>query len=138
MSSKAVALLLFPLAFASACDDGPTQSGIVCPAILIPSVAAEIRDATGKGAAAGTTLRLIGEPDLFNTPVPAVGVDSLMMFAGGNDVDGPMDIEFSKPGFSTVTVRNVKLPTGACGVTSRAEIAVTLKVPPAASVAVLK
>lgn len=135
---KSAVLVLFPAILLAACDSGTGVPGIVCADILVPSVVAEIRDASGKAAAAGATLRLIGVVDQINSTSPAVGVDSLTIYAGGNLVAGPMDVEIGKTGFSSVTVRSVSLPVGPCVVKQRAQITVTLRVPPAASVAVLK
>ena len=125
--SRAFLALLLSMA-TIACDGTRATTDAVCDAVLSPSVVAHIRDNSGKAAAVGATLRLIGAVDLVNRGGPLVGwTDSLTMYAGGNSVAGPMDIQITKPWHTTTSLRGVKLVTGPCGVITPVQIGFLLK-----------
>src|SRR5215217_8011640 len=121
----AVLILSFALA---ACDAGKPTDEIACPANLRPSVIVTVRDDTGKAAAIGTTLTLVGATDVVNKGAPLKGfADSLTMLAGGNMVAGPMDVELTKPWYNATGIRGLKMTVNQCGVILPAQIGVTLK-----------
>lgn len=112
-----------------ACDRG-TPTEVVCDASLRPSIIASARDNSGRAAAVGATLTLvgIGVTDVINNGGPAKGFgDSLIIFAGGNNVSGPMDVTISKPWHNTSSVRGLRMATGPCGVIEPVRIGFTLR-----------
>ena len=113
---------------AVACDNNEPTGSLACPDVLRPSVVVSVRDRDGRAAAIGTTLTLVGAADLVNGGKPLKGFsDSLMMYAGGNSVAGPMDVVITKPWHVTTSLRGLKMSVNQCGVITPAKIGFSLK-----------
>jgi hypothetical protein len=126
LSGKIAAAILLS-AVTTACDrNSPTEAA--CDTSLRPSIIVEARDASGRAAAVGATLTIVGATDILNHGGPVKGfVDSLTILAGGNTVSGPMDVTISKPWHNTSSVRGLRMATGPCGVITPARIGFTLR-----------
>lgn len=119
------ALLVLSLAL-SACG----AWGVGCPLILYPSVHVEVRDAQGEPTANGATVTI---RDAEGYKASTMGVGERPGISVGEDGrSGPFTVEVTKPYHTSVVVENVRAPTGYCGLTGPAEVAVTLHLEPGA------
>ena len=118
------------LATALAACDSPTDvstGGVICAAIFLPAMVAEVRDDAGRPVAPGAHLsaRFMAFPPLYADTATGGG-DPLRISSNGGR-PGCYVVTVAKAGYETTTVPDVVVPGGPCGVTRPTVVPVTLR-----------
>ena len=113
MKTTKLAALLSLFGAVVGCGDTPPDP-VICEAIGIPSIVAEVRDERGFPSAIGATLTAVGRDAVLTGH--GFG-DSLRIFTGDPfRVTGKFQVSVEKPWYHGAQIDEVKVPGGPCGV----------------------